>query len=75
MIRGYGVPPGMERLDALEENDLQRQCSTFVLASTPISSSSSRRFPVLEVRRSSKEASNARSAYSMDATTKRATLV
>lgn len=35
---------------------------TFVLASTPISSSSSNRFPVFDVRRSSKEASKASSA-------------
>lgn len=35
---------------------------TLVLASTPISSSSSRRFPVLDVKRSSRDASNARRA-------------
>lgn len=68
-IRGYGAPPG------IEERALQQKVSTFVLASTPISSSSSKRFPVLEVRRSSKEASNARSAYSGGAATKRSTFV
>lgn len=39
-------------------------CRTLVFASTPISSSSSKRFPVLDVRRSSREASSASRAYS-----------
>lgn len=61
-VRGWGGGGGHHEVH-MRAHDMMETSRTLVLASTPISSSSSKRFPVLDVRRSSSEASSASRAY------------